>query len=146
MTILQTDSSTDLGVHEAEQVLGILCAAYPGHPWSVRVDQGIIFIRHLEFGLNGWGMNCKVNRLNHDAAVLKKEIVMMAGEFLERAGLVRGRANGDEIIRVEGVPEKYQPHRKIELCEVGTARDAHRQMNEMHKAAEHIERTNDGLP
>lgn len=135
--ILQTDSQTDLGAHEAEQVLSILCAAYPGHPWSVRVDQGIIFIRHLEFGINGWGMNCHLNKVNHDAAVLKKEVIMMAGEFLERAGLVRGRENGDKIIRVEGIPEKYQPYRTIELKEV-TSRDAYKQMSEMNKAAEHI--------
>lgn len=151
MTILQTDSATDLGAHEAEQVLAILCAAYPGHPWSVRCDQGIIFIRHLEFGVNGYGMNCHLKNVSHDAAVLKKEIIMMAGEFLERAGLVRGRENGDQIIHVEGVPEKYQPNRPIELTEYkgnrtagpmdnvkhfGDARDAHRQMSEMHKAAE----------
>ena len=127
---------------EADRILGILCAAYPGHPWAVRVDQGIIFIRHLEFGNNGWGMNCKFDSVKHDVAVLKRQIIMLAGEFLERAGLVRGRANDDEIIRVEGVPEKYQPHRKIELKPAGDARDAYQQMNGLHQVAESIGQKN----
>lgn len=114
MTSLYTEGGNTLGEHEAEEVLKVLCAAYPGHPWAVRSDQGIIFIRHLEFGNHGWGMCVKWKDVAHDAAVKKREIIMAAGEFLERAGLVRGRENGDEIIRVEGVPEKYQPHRPLD--------------------------------
>ena len=54
---------------------------------------------------------------------MKREIIMKAGEWLERAGLVRGRANGDEIQRVEGVPEKYQPNQKIILSETKEEKD-----------------------
>lgn len=96
---------------DAHKVMEILCAAYPGHPWAVRVDGGVIFIRHLEFGNNGYGMCAHFADVKHDAAVFKREVIMKAGEFLERAGLVRGRANGDEILHVDGVPEKYQPNR-----------------------------------
>jgi hypothetical protein len=108
VTILYTEGGTQAQQDEAHQVLAVLCAAYPGHPWAVRVDQGIVFIRHLELGSN-WGMNTKWRNIDHDAGVFKREIIRKAGEFLERAGLVRGRANGDEIARVEGLPEKYQP-------------------------------------
>lgn len=108
--ILYSEGRTTAQEADAEKVLGILCDVYPGHPWAVRVDGGCIFIRHLELG-NNWGMNVKYNKVNHDAAVFKKEIIMKAGEWLERAGLVRGRANGDEIIRVEGIPERDQPIR-----------------------------------
>ena len=114
MTTLYSEGGDKLQEDEAEKILWVLCHAYPGHPWAVRVDQGIIQIKHLEFGNNGWGMVRKYDAVKHDAAVLKREVIMMAGEFLERAGLVRGRANGDEIIRVEGVPEKYQPHRPLD--------------------------------
>ena len=106
--ILYSEGSDNLKQSEADHVLGVLCAAYPGHPWAVRVDGGIVFIRHLELG-NNWGMNTKWRDINHDAGVFKREIIMKAGEFLERAGLVRGRANGDEIVSVEGIPDKYQP-------------------------------------
>ena len=108
MTTLHQDGMTDAQEAEAHEILGVLCLAYPDHPWSVSVRGGVIFIRHLEFGSN-WGMNVKFNNVNHDAAVLKREIIMMAGEWLERAGLARGRAKGDEIWHVDGVPEKYQP-------------------------------------
>jgi len=106
--ILYSEGDTKTEEADSHKVLEILCDAYPGHPWATRVSGGVIFIKHLEFGTN-WGMVKKFADIKHDAAVFKKEIIMAAGEFLERAGLVRGRANGDEIARVEGVPEKDQP-------------------------------------
>jgi hypothetical protein len=106
--LLYSEGGTKSEEADAHKVLEILCEAYPGHPWATRVEGGCIFIRHLELG-NNWGMNAKFKNITHDATRFKKEIIMMAGEFLERAGLVRGRANGDEIHRVEGLPEKYQP-------------------------------------
>ena len=53
----------------------------------------------------------KFKDISHDATRFKKEIIMAAGEFLERAHLTRGRANGDEIISVEGIPDKDQPYK-----------------------------------
>ncbi len=121
--ILYTEGGTKQMQADAESVLMILCTAYPGHPWGVRVDQGVVFIRHLEFPGN-WGMCKKFADVIHDAAVFKKEIIMSAGEFLERAGLVRGRANGDEIVQVEGVPEKYQPNQPaVEFTNTVVAED-----------------------
>jgi hypothetical protein len=107
VVILHTEGANKAQQDEAQGVLGMLCAAYPGHPWAVRVHHGIIFIRHLQNG-NNWGMNLRTSEADHDAAVLKKKVILLAGEFLERAGLVRGRENGDEIIRVEGIPDKWQ--------------------------------------
>src|SRR5688572_25962299 len=99
--ILYTEGKTKAQESEAEKVLAILCAAYPGHPWAVRVGDGIIFIRHLQFGQN-WGMNLRAKEADYSASYLKKKIILLAGEWLERAGLVRGRENGDEIVHVEG--------------------------------------------
>lgn len=112
--ILFEEGDTRAQQDEAHQVLAVLCEVYPGHPWAVRVAGGIVFIRMLrdDGKLSGYGMNVKWHKVNHDAAVLRREIIRMAGEWLERAGLIRGRANGDEIIRVEGVPEKHQPYYK----------------------------------
>ena len=116
--ILYSEGATKAQEDEAEQILGALCVAYPGHPWSVRVYEGGFFIRHLEFPSN-WGMNCLYKDFAHDAAVLKREVIMKAGEWLERANLKRGRYDADEPIEhVEGVPDRWQPgyrHPGIEL-------------------------------
>jgi len=106
--IIYSEGDTNSQQSEADKVLGILCDVYPGHPWAVRVIGGCVFIRHLEFPGN-WGMNAKFKEINHDSAVFKREIIMKAGEFLERAGLVRGRYDDSPILRVEGVPERFQP-------------------------------------
>ena len=92
----------------------MLTMAYPGHPWAVRVYDGGFFIRHLGFPKN-WGMNAKAKDFAHDAAVLKRQIIFMAGEWLERANLKRGRENGDEIKHLDGAPESDQPGRPLIL-------------------------------
>ena len=87
--ILYSEGATQAQENEAEAILFVLTDIYPGHPWAVRVYPGGFFIRHLAFP-NNWGMNCKYRDFAHDAAVLKREIIMMAGEWLERAALKRG--------------------------------------------------------
>ena len=69
---------------------------------------GVFFIRHLGFPHN-WGMVIRFRNVQHDAAALKRRVIMTVGEFLERANLRRGVANDDPVGRIEGVPEKYQP-------------------------------------
>src|SRR5262245_12840519 len=104
---LYSEGGNGLGQADADYVIDILNEIYPGHPWAARVDGGCIFIRHL--GLRGsWGMNAKFSDVAHDRAVFRRTIIMNAGEFLERAGLSRGRWNGDEMTHIEGIPEKDQ--------------------------------------
>jgi hypothetical protein len=130
--LLHSEGSTQALQSDADSVLEILCIAYPCHPWAVRVDGGVIFIRHLGSPNANWGMICKVNQINHDAAVLKREVITMAGEFLERAGLARGRYDESDIVKVEGVPERFLPQH-IELKPTGVFegdfREGHRQMS-----------------
>ena len=97
-------------------VFQVLSQAYPGHPWWVRAYPGGFFIRHMDFPGN-YGMNCPDQRKLYSASAYKKLVVMMAGEWLERANLVRGRENGDPTVRVDGVPEKYQPKKPPLLVE-----------------------------
>lgn len=98
---------------EARKVYELLGEFYPGHPWSVRVMPGLLFIRHLDFPKN-YGMALKMREADHDAAVLKRKIIMLAGEWLERANMKRGRADADqEHGRVEGVPERDQPYQPL---------------------------------
>ena len=88
---------------DAKGVLSLLWAAYPGHPWYVKCGGGIIFIRHMDFPGN-WGMVLRVKEFDHDAAVMKKKIIMLSGEWLERANQKRGRhEEGQETKTVDGV-------------------------------------------
>lgn len=105
--ILWKEGATQAQEDEAHHILEALDAAYPGHPWGVRVYDGGFFIRHLDFPAN-WGMNCRGTYAS--ASLMKRDVILMAGEFLERAGLPRKKWDPEsEIQRVEGVPEKFQP-------------------------------------
>lgn len=111
--ILYSEGATKAQEDEAEMILGALTAAYPNHPWAVRVYDGGFFIRNLLFPKN-WGMNCRYRDVAHDAAVMKRQIIMLAGEWLERAGLKRGRGDADqEIEHLEGAPQSAQPHQPM---------------------------------
>ena len=112
--IIYSEGATQAQEDEANGILEVLTVAYSGHPWAVRVYDGGFFIRHLAFPAN-WGMNCKFKDVSHDWAVMKREIILMAGEWLERAGLARGRFDADqEIQHLEGAPDNVQPGRKLD--------------------------------
>lgn len=107
MTIFHKEGSTQAQEDEAQWIIEALDFAYPNHPWMVRVYDGGFFIRHMNLPSN-WGMNCKGQYAS--ASLLKKDVIQRAGEFLERAGIPRTRWDDDnDIKRVEGVPEKWQP-------------------------------------
>lgn len=107
--ILYSEGGTKTQEGEAEAILEVLTTAYPNHPWGVRVYDGGFFIQYLDRPFNlPYGMNCKYKSIGYSASAMKKAIIMRAGEWLERAGLARGRGNGDEILWVEGVPEKHR--------------------------------------
>jgi hypothetical protein len=78
----------------------------------VDVKGGVCFVRLLDKQLRGnWGICLKMRALDHDAAVFKRKVKFAAGEFLERANLIRGMARRGEIIKhVDGLPERFQPH------------------------------------
>jgi len=107
MQIRYKEGETQAQIDEAKSILEALDTAYPGHPWGVRVYDGGFFIRHLDFPSN-WGMNCRGTYAS--ASLMKRDVIMRAGEWLERAGLPRGVGDGEqEIVKVEGVPDKWQP-------------------------------------
>lgn len=92
----------------AKQILHVIMSCYPGH--NVKVwghTSGCFFINHLDFEQCGghWGMNLKAQRY-YSASHMQHDIVMQFGEWLERANLRRGEANGDPIKLVDGVPLK----------------------------------------
>ncbi len=144
--IIYSEGATKLQEDEATMILDALTVAYPGYPWGVRVYDGGAFIRHLDFPSN-WGMNVKL-RKSYSASQLKREVILMAGEWLERANLKRGRANDDEIGRVEGVPEKFQPPSEKDPVPVLIAADGATPLRDVVRpqAKELITKNGYGLP
>lgn len=110
--ILWKEGETQAQIDEAQAIIEALDLAYPGHPWGVRVYDGGFFIRHLDCPAT-WGMNCKGTYAS--ASLLKRDVIMKAGEWLERAGIARARYDEDQPeVRVEGVPERFQTVKKEE--------------------------------
>jgi hypothetical protein len=111
--MLEFWGSTKMLEDDAKGILSLLWHAYPNHPWSVHCRPGVIFIKDMSFPVN-WGMALKVSEIDHDAAVMKKKIIMLAGEWLERANKKRGIGEDQDVNRVEGVPEQFQPHKPLD--------------------------------
>ena len=109
---------TRMDMDKAREALEVLMSEYPGYSWKPSVKGGVCFIRLLDPNLRGnWGMNIKLSAVDHDAAVFKRKVKYVAGEFLERCNLRRAWNMGDKIKHVDGVPEKHQP---IDLSQVRT--------------------------
>ncbi len=100
--VVEADHSLDEPV--AGEIARALCEAYPGHPWHVAITGGLIVIKHLRMTAK-WGMIRKYDAV-HDANRLRREVVSAAGELLERAHMLRGRATEDRVSLVEGIPKK----------------------------------------
>jgi hypothetical protein len=105
-----TEGDTPALEEEAKWIaFEVLAPAYPGHSLSVRAYLGGFFIRDLRFP-NGWGMNCPKTSELYSASAYKKKVIMLFGEWLERANEKRGLCeDGQEIVSVDGVPLHNQP-------------------------------------
>jgi hypothetical protein len=89
----------------AGNVARVLCEAYPGHPWHISVRDGCIIVKHMKIS-GKWGQIGHTNDV-YSASDLRHTVLMMAGEFLERAGMTRGEMSEGQYNReVEGIPEK----------------------------------------
>ncbi len=91
----------------AGDIARTLAEAYPGHPWHIRLGGGMLIIKHMKIS-DKVGIARRYDRLTWDAGRRRKEVVMAAGEFLERAGLTRGRIVEGEVAKmVEGAKDKH---------------------------------------
>ena len=85
----------------AKEMLESLVSAYPNHSWIVRIDGGVVHIKHG--GISSTiGMCLHFSKIKGDAAARKKDVIMAAGELLERARLRRGVNNGDPARVLDG--------------------------------------------
>lgn len=127
MTCYYGGDSKDL-VEASAQILHILMTVYPGHNVKVYGHPGVFHITHLDFEQTGgnWGMALKSGRF-YSSSHMQSEVVRKFGEWLERANLRRGAANGDEIIKVEGVPDKNHANRPKTEIDIETLIDKGKQ-------------------
>lgn len=101
-SICITESADERNIPMCNEILGILCAAYPQHDWAVRIDGGLLIIKNLRIS-NNYGMVRQFDDIAHDAGRRKREVIMAAGEFLEAANLVRGKhREGEYAMTLEG--------------------------------------------
>ena len=108
MAIIYAFGDNPLADGHAKEAAEILSTAYPNHSWWVECKGGVLVIKH--FGISGTiGMLRKLSQLVGDANARKREIVLAAGELLERAGLPRRDYRGEKVTRLE-VDKQYQKH------------------------------------
>lgn len=98
-------------IRVAQECLAVLLTKYPGWSWFVEVRDGLVMIKCYELDWRGrWQMVRKYADLARDAGHLVREVTRAAGEFLERASMVRGaRKNDDDVAKTLDGADKYTP-------------------------------------
>lgn len=105
-----TESADDANLPMCKEIAEYLVEAYPGHPWHVRIDGGMLIIKNMRIS-DKWSMTRRFSAIAHDAKRRKHDVVMAAGEFLEAANMRRGKATGETAKVLEGRIDKkpFQP-------------------------------------
>ena len=107
MPLVQTESRDSSNLPMMREIGEILAQAYPGYSWLVRIDGGLLMISTSD--INGhYGRQTALRMVRyfsdiaHDAEVRKRQVIMAAGELLERAHLRRGRSREEKPKVFEG--------------------------------------------
>lgn len=100
-----TESADEANLPMCKEIAEYLTAAYPGYPWHVRIDGGMLIIKNQKIS-PVWSMTRKFSAIAHDAKRRKYEVVMAGGEFLEAANMRRGLATGETAKTLEGRIDK----------------------------------------
>jgi hypothetical protein len=98
---VMTESKDPANLPMCKEIAEYLVGAYPGHPWFVRIDGGMLMIKNMNIS-STWAMLRPFAAIAHDAKRRKHDVVMAAGEFLECAAMARGRATGETAKNLEG--------------------------------------------
>lgn len=89
-----TESADEANLPMCKEVAQYLVEAYPGHPWHVRIDGGLLIIKNQRISPI-WSMTRRYADIAHDAKRRKHDVIMAAGHFLEAANMRRGMATGE---------------------------------------------------
>lgn len=97
--MVDTDASCSSMVYdfdEAKRIAEHLTKKYPGHLWSVCVNQGVAMIKNLV--LSGtWGFTIRLKDIDNDYIA----VTNAGGELLERYWLSRGGLKEDEVLNMK---------------------------------------------
>jgi hypothetical protein len=97
----------------AKRAHDTLAKHYPNHMWGVNVDseQGVLTVK--AFNISGrYGFMLKLSTVYRDPDL--RCIIRGGGEILERAGMIRGRWDGETLpFKIEGVKPQHQPHGRL---------------------------------
>ena len=109
MAYAYAESQDPANLPMAKEMLEVLNVAYPNHSFWVRIDGGVVVIKH--FSISGTcGMVRKYRDLCGDSLARKREVIRAAGELLERAGLRRGAYEAQLVTNLERDKDvKWQP-------------------------------------
>ena len=112
MALIYCFGEGEMADARAKEAAEVLVEAYPNHSWWVECKGGVLVIKHLEAsGLRGTiGMVRHLSAMEHDAKARKHDIMMKAGEMLERAGLRRGARGEDPVTHFEMDDSKMSRH------------------------------------
>lgn len=101
---IDTERPEDEGM--AKEILCILVAAYPGHSWFVVIRGGVVQVKNTDWS-SEWGMVLHYSQIKADASERKRSVLRAAGEFLERAHIIRGaKVHEQHVAHIEGVPDR----------------------------------------
>lgn len=100
------DTEHDRDEPMAREIVNTLSTSYPGHGWFVTIKGGIVQVKNLDWS-EKWGMVIHYSQLGNDAKVRKQQIVLKAGEFLERANVKRGAKTEQAVRHIEGIPDAH---------------------------------------
>ena len=93
----------------AKSAAEALTRAYPNHSWWVECKGGILLIKH--FGISSkLGMLKHLSKMAGSARAFQREVVLAAGELLERAGLARRDYRGESVQHLEVDDPKLRKH------------------------------------
>ena len=99
MALIQTESQDPSNLMMAKELGEYLASAYPNHSWHVRIDGGIVVVKNM--AVSGTiGMVRHFKDIAHDAKTRKHDILIAAGELLERARL-RREYGGEHVDRFD---------------------------------------------
>lgn len=105
--------------HLAKDLLNDLCTKYGNYSWGVRIVGGVVHVCEMSAATTSvkWGMARKLLASDFSASNLKKDVLMSAGEWLERGNLPRKtiKYEQDDQYRVEGIPDSDQARHDISI-------------------------------
>ena len=99
-------------LEKAKQVGEALYKHYPDHLWAVSWQGRALVVKNLAIsGMYGMILD---NAQRYSSSALERDAIIKAGELLERAGMKRGKWNGEAATRLEGSdPRFFQPMNKL---------------------------------